>query len=152
MEAHPRKDLQLSIRIEGSCSFLKIYTFGPWLWLAEWLLPTSEIRGSNPNIGKVFRMHVFVNCNSEKTKINFKVGCCRRKAVKNFRWLLQANRRPMTHSYAKNFVSSYFSKWLIKFSLPGQVSNKTQLGHKHSKCCFEPKTAPLTDNLVQCVG
>ena len=36
--------------------------------LADQSLLTSEIRGSDPNIGKVFRMHIFVNCNSEKTK------------------------------------------------------------------------------------
>ena len=39
--------------------------------LAERLLPTSEIRGSNPNIGIVFRKYlcISVNCNSESTKI-----------------------------------------------------------------------------------
>ena len=39
--------------------------------LAEWSLLTSDIRGSNPNIGKVFRIYlcISVNCNSEKTKI-----------------------------------------------------------------------------------
>ena len=49
-----------------------------WLWhswhLAERSLPSSEIRGSNPNISKVFRMHLFVKCNSEKTKKNRKRG------------------------------------------------------------------------------
>ena len=42
--------------------------------LAEWSLLTSEIRGSNPNIGKVFRIYlcISVNCNSEKTKIKKK--------------------------------------------------------------------------------
>ena len=40
--------------------------------LAEPSLLTSEICGSNPNIGEVSRMHIFVNCNSEKTKIKEK--------------------------------------------------------------------------------
>ena len=40
--------------------------------LAERSLPTSELRGLKPNIGKVFRMLIFVNCNSEKAKIKKK--------------------------------------------------------------------------------
>ena len=38
--------------------------------LAERSLLTSEIRGSNPNIGKVFQIYlcISVNCNSEKDK------------------------------------------------------------------------------------
>ena len=44
--------------------------------LAEQSLLTSEIRGSNPNIGKVFRIYlcISVNCNSEKTKIKKVAG------------------------------------------------------------------------------
>ena len=39
--------------------------------LVERSLPTSEINGSNPNIGKVYRIYLSlsVNRNSEKTKI-----------------------------------------------------------------------------------
>ena len=42
--------------------------------LADWSLLTSEVRGLNPNIGKVFRKYlcISVNCNSEKTKIKKK--------------------------------------------------------------------------------
>ena len=44
--------------------------------LAEQLLPTSEIRCSNPNIGKVFRkyLRISVNCNSEKDENKEKEG------------------------------------------------------------------------------
>ena len=40
--------------------------------LAEPSLLTSEICGSNPNIGEVFQKHIFVNRNSEETKIKKK--------------------------------------------------------------------------------
>ena len=40
--------------------------------LTERSLPTSEIHGLNLNIGKVFRMHIAVSHNSEKTKIKKK--------------------------------------------------------------------------------
>ena len=41
--------------------------------LAERLLPTPEIRSSNPNIGnEIFGMYLSVLCNPEKTKITEK--------------------------------------------------------------------------------
>ena len=40
--------------------------------LAEQPLLTSEIRGSNPNNGKVYHLCISDNCNSEKTKIKKK--------------------------------------------------------------------------------
>ena len=53
--------------------------------LAVRLLLTSEIRGSNPNIGKVFQMYLFVNCNSEKTKIKkMRLGMARLKNILSY--------------------------------------------------------------------
>ena len=52
--------------------------------LAERSLPTSEIRGSIPNIGKVFRYYrcISVNCNSEKTNMKQKrPGCAHLKKI-----------------------------------------------------------------------
>ena len=41
--------------------------------LVERSLPTSEIRGSNPDIGKIFYSRISTNCNKiEKTKIKEK--------------------------------------------------------------------------------
>ena len=51
---------------------IEYQTTQSWSIQADRLLLTSEIRGLNPNIGKVFCMHLFVNCNSEKTKMKKK--------------------------------------------------------------------------------
>ena len=54
--------------------------------LAEWSLPTPEIRGSNPNISnEIFRTYLSVNCYPEKTELKKKrPGMAHKKYVNYF--------------------------------------------------------------------
>ena len=42
--------------------------------MAEWLLPTPEVRGTNPVIGQIYIEHLFTNNCVEKLKIKKEAG------------------------------------------------------------------------------
>ena len=65
------KGCEISKEIISYITNLLLKKFGQWLWaqLAERSLPTLEVPGSNPIIGKIYMKHLFiVDCNV-KTKI-----------------------------------------------------------------------------------
>ena len=53
-------------------------------WLEEWSLPTPEIRGSNPNIGKVLNYQLLLNRKDENKEKEAGIGPSLKILVKNY--------------------------------------------------------------------
>ena len=78
MALHLKSDFQFSdggnnSKLSQRLTPLKYFLAVVVAQLAEWSLPTPEIRGLNPDItNEILRSYLSVNCYPDKTKINKK--------------------------------------------------------------------------------